>query len=108
MEALRQSYSYRQLFGQFSCGISTGKNWLLHFKAEHYHNEHISGRFKHFFLTDIDFTFNFRDSMEMNLAAKNLFDRRIYDYVQFGELSKMQTVYHVRPRNILFSLYFRI
>ncbi|SUB77229.1 Outer membrane cobalamin receptor protein [Porphyromonas macacae] len=108
MEALRQSYSYRQLFGQFSCGISTGKNWLLHFKAEHYHNEHISGRLKHFFLTDIDFTFNFRDGMEMNLAAKNLFDRRIYDYVQFGELSKMQTVYHVRPRNILFSLYFRI
>lgn len=76
--------------------------------AEHYCNEYQVNKYKHFFLSDAEFTYGFNNGIELNLVMRNIFDTQTYDYVLLDNLSRSQTFYHIRPRNVLVSIYFKL
>lgn len=102
----------RQTFNRFtqkmSCSIAPANNWHIRMTAEHYCNEYQVNKYKHFFLSDAEFTYGFNNGIELNLVMRNIFDTQTYDYVLLDNLSRSQTFYHIRPRNVLVSIYFKL
>lgn len=105
---LNLNNTFNRIRGQFTLGISPTKSLTARLTTEHYHNEYTINQYKHFVFTDIDVTYSFYSGIELNLAVNNLLGHQTYDYTIMGNLTKTQTIYQIRPRNALVSIYFKL
>lgn len=87
--------------------ITPNERWYLRLVGEHYVNEVAEGVMKNFFLSDIDLTYSFKGGWEINIAASNIFDQKIYSYSYYNELSNTSKAYNMRGLNIMVNLFFR-
>ena len=81
--------------------------WVVHLSAEHYSNEIAHGVRKQLLLADAELTCSLKGGWEVNLTARNLFDRRTYAYTLYDGPAAFRKSYLLRPRNITAGVFFR-
>lgn len=99
--------SYKNLSQQFSSNFIPSKKWYLQLTAEHYYNEISKDVSKHFLLADAEFTYIFTGGWEFNLLVRNIFNQSVYSYTGYDGLTSISKEYHIRPRNVIASVFFR-
>lgn len=108
MASIDQRQTYQSLTQQLSCTIIPTTNLFVSLMGEHYCNEYQPRQFKNFYFCDANITYSLRNGVELNLSVRNLLDNQVYDYIIQDNLSHSRISYHIRPRNILVGVYFRL
>lgn len=98
---------FRNISQILSLNFTPGRNWYFQIKGEYYHNEIAKDYFRHFFLADASFTYNFKNGWEINLLAKNIFNQKSYSYSVYDGLTGISREYAIRPINIMAGVFFR-
>lgn len=75
--------------------------------AEHFLTRFSDSSVSNLFLFDASATWRINGKVRLSLTANNLLDRRRYEYVNYGTLSRSEYSFRLRPRNILLSLQVR-
>lgn len=75
--------------------------------AEYYHNETMPGNYKDFFLTDVKVGYKFRH-FDLTLSLSNLLNNNTYSYVVVSDLIRNSSTNHIRGREFLITLYYRL
>ncbi|MDE6510928.1 MAG: TonB-dependent receptor, partial [Muribaculaceae bacterium] len=58
-------------------------------------------------LLDASAVWRASNRVRLSLTANNLLDKRRYEYVTYGTLSRSEHIFGIRPRSLLASLQFR-
>ena len=75
--------------------------------AEHYLTRFPDGNTGNLILLDLSAAWRIRPKLRLSLTADNLLDRRHYDYVTYGTLSRSQHRFDLRRRTLLATLQWR-
>ena len=75
--------------------------------AEHFLTRFPAGNTANLVLLDASAVWRVNDKIRLSLVACNLLDRRRYEYVNYGILSRSEHTFTIRPRSILASIQFR-
>ena len=75
--------------------------------AEHYFTRFPEGNSSNLILLDLSAAWQIRHRLRLSLTADNLLDRRRYDYVTYGTLSRSQHRFTLRRRTLLATLQWR-
>lgn len=75
--------------------------------AEHYLTRFPEGNTGNLILLDLSAAWQIRPKLRLSLTADNLLDRRRYDYVTYGTLSRSQHRFDLRRRTLLATLQWR-
>lgn len=75
--------------------------------GEHFLTRFPDSSVSNLLLFDASATWRINGKVRLSLTANNLLDRRIYEYVNYGTLSRSEYSFRLRPRNILLSLQVR-
>lgn len=75
--------------------------------AEHYITRFTEGYKSQLVLLDASAVYRLNNSIRLSLTARNLLDKRNYEYVEYGNLSSSEHTFSIRPRNILASVQYR-
>ena len=81
--------------------------WSLRLTAEHYSNEIAPRLRKQLLLADAELMCSLKGGWEINVSARNLFNRRTYAYTLYDGPSTFRKSYLLRPRNLTVGLFFR-
>ena len=106
MPSAGTSYGLDNLSHCLKCDIIPCKEWLFSVTAEHYYNEIAEGTAKHTFLMDASITRVFKH-FEVNLSGTNLLDNKRFTYVIYDGVSRTYRSFNIRPRNIMFGVFFQ-
>lgn len=77
------------------------------FGAEHYLIRFPEGNVTGLILLDASAVWRVNDKIRLSLTADNLLNRRQYEYVNYGTLSRSEYIFQIRPRSILASIQYR-
>lgn len=72
--------------------------------AEHFLTRFPEGNTSNLVLLDVSAVWRLSGRLRMSLTADNLLDRRSYEYVTYGTLSRSEHCFGIRPRSILASV----
>ena len=75
--------------------------------AEHYLTRFPQGNSSNLILLDLAAAWQIRHRLRLSLTADNLLDRRRYDYITYGTLSRSQHHFDLRRRTLLATLQWR-
>lgn len=99
--------AYANLSQRLTLHLTPHRMWAVHLSAEHYNNEIARGVRKQLLLADAELTCSLKGGWEINLTARNLFDRRTYAYTLYNGPAAFRKSYLLRPRNITAGVFFR-
>ena len=77
------------------------------FGAEHFLTIFPEGNTAALTLIDASAIWNAGNKIRLSLTANNLIDKRRYEYVTYGTLSRSEHAFNIRPRSILASIQYR-
>lgn len=103
--ALRTTYT--DLSQRLTLHLTPTRTWHLRLALEHYRNELARGTAKHLLLSDAELTCTLRGGWELNVTARNLFDRHTYAYTLYDGPAAFRKSYLLRPRNLMAGVFFR-
>ena len=72
--------------------------------AEHFLTRFPEGNSANLLLLDASAVWRISDKLRLSLTANNLLNRRHYEYINYGTLSRSEHKFTIRPRTILLSL----
>lgn len=72
--------------------------------AEHFFTHFPEGNSANLILLDASAVWRINDRLRLSLTANNLLNRRRYEYVNYGTLSRSEHKFTIRPRSLLLSL----
>lgn len=75
--------------------------------AEHFLTRFPEGNTGNLVLLDASAVWQLNGKTRLSLTADNLLNRRRYEYVTYGTLSRTEHTFRIRPRNILASIQYR-
>ena len=75
--------------------------------GEHYLTKFPEGNFSNLILLDASAVWKINSKIRFAATANNLLDKRCYEYVNYGTLSRSEHRFNIRSRSILASLQFR-
>lgn len=75
--------------------------------AEHFLTRFPEGNTANLMLLDASATWRFNSKVRLSLTANNLLNRRLYQYVNYGTLSRSEHHFRIRQRTILASIQYR-
>lgn len=81
--------------------------WQFTLGAEHFLTKFPEGNVENLVLLDASAVWNFNSKVRLSLTANNLLNKRHYQYVTYGTLSRSEHSFQIRPRNILASIQYR-
>ncbi len=81
--------------------------WQLTLGAEHFLTKFPEGNVENLVLLDASAIWHVSSKVRLSLTANNLLDKRHYQYVTYGTLSRSEHSFQIRPRNILASIQYR-
>lgn len=84
-------------------------NVFLHFTlgAEHFLTSFPEGNCANLTLLDASAIWTVSNKVRLSLTVNNLLDKRNYEYVTYGALSRSEHIFSIRPRTILASIQYR-
>lgn len=77
------------------------------FGAEHFLTRFPEGSIAGMLLLDASAAWHVSSKIRLSLTGNNLLDRRRYEYVSYGTLSRSESRFRIRPRSIVASLQYR-
>lgn len=75
--------------------------------AEHFLTKFPEGNVENLILIDALAVWHVSSKVRLSLTANNLLDKRHYQYMTYGTLSRSEHSFQIRPRNILASIQYR-
>lgn len=81
--------------------------WQFTFGAEHFLTRFPEGNIEYLVLLDASAVWHVSSKVRLSLTANNLLNKRQYQYVTYGTLSRTEHSFQLRPRNILATLQLR-
>lgn len=81
--------------------------WHFTMGLEHFLTSFPEGNTENLLLADASVVWNIKNKIRLSLTASNLLDKRSYEYINYGTLSRTEHSFRIRPRNILASVQFR-
>ncbi|MCM1140459.1 MAG: TonB-dependent receptor, partial [Muribaculum sp.] len=81
--------------------------WQFTFGAEHFLTRFPKGNVENLVLLDASAVWHVSGKVRLSLIANNLLDKRHYQYVTYGTLSRSEHSFQIRPRNILAAIQYR-
>lgn len=81
--------------------------WQFTVGAEHFLTKFPEGNVENLVLLDASAVWYVSSKVRLSLTANNLLDKRHYQYVTYGTLSRSEHSFQIRPRNILASIQYR-
>ena len=82
--------------------------WHIAFGAEHYYTRFSTGQTASIIFLDVSVRWLLSKSVDISLAATNLFNETDYRYTSFGSLSESLYSFNIRPRNIIIKIQIKI
>lgn len=82
-------------------------SWQLSFGAEHFLTRLPAGNVKNLILMDASAVWRVSGRVRLSVTATNLLNKRQYQYVTYGTLSRTEHSFQIRPRNVLISVQYR-
>ncbi|MBJ2184048.1 outer membrane beta-barrel protein [Muribaculum intestinale] len=99
-----RTHSFNQ---KFYATIMPHDRWQFTLGAEHFLTKFPEGNVENLALLDASAVWKAGSKLRLSLTANNLLDRRYYQYVTYGTLSRSEHQFQIRPRNILASIQYR-
>lgn len=65
------------------------------------------GNISNLMLPDASAVWKINNKIRLTLTANNIFNKRIYEYINYGTLSRSEHFFRIRPRTILVSMQYR-
>lgn len=81
--------------------------WQFTLGAEHFLTRFPEGNTENLVLLDASAVWHVSSKLRLSLTANNLLDKRHYQYVTYGTLSRSEHSFQIRPRDILASIQVR-
>jgi len=81
--------------------------WQFTVGAEYFLTRFPEGNTENNVLLDASMVWQLSSKIRLSLTANNLLDKRQYQYVTYGTLSRSEHSFRIRPRNILASIQYR-
>lgn len=103
-ELTNKTHSFNQ---KLYATIMPHDHWQFTAGAEHFLTRFPEGNAKNLVLIDASATWHVSSKVRLSLTANNLLNKRHYQYVTYGTLSRSEHAFQIRPRNILASLQYR-
>lgn len=75
--------------------------------AEHFLTRFPEGNSSNLILLDASAVWRLSNKIRLSITANNLLNKRSYEYVNYGTLSRSEHIFHIRQRTILASLQYR-
>ena len=75
--------------------------------AEHFLTRFPEGNTANLVLLDASAVWRLNNKVRLSLIANNVLNRRSYEYVNYGTLSRSEHHFRIRPRSILASIQYR-
>lgn len=80
--------------------------WLtINMQGEHYYNQITAEQSQHLYWIDAGLTFKACKHLELSASVTNLLNCKTYSYIIYNGLSSVSRQYTIRPRNIMFGIY---
>jgi hypothetical protein len=109
---------YRLKFGDISnntlsfnqklyASVIPNDRWQFTFGTEHFLTRFPGGNIQNLILLDASAVWQLSNKIRLSLTANNLLNKRHYQYVTYGTLSRSEHSYQIRARNILASIQYR-
>ena len=77
------------------------------FEAEHFFTRFPEGNSANLALLDASAVWKANQKIRLSLTANNLLNKRSYEYVTYGTLSRTEHIFRLRPRSIVASIQYR-
>lgn len=98
------THSFNQ---KFYATVMPHDRWQFTLGAEHFLTKFPEGNVENLVLLDASAVWHVNRKVRLSLTANNLLDKRHYQYVTYGTLSRSEHSFQIRPRNILASIQYR-
>lgn len=98
------THSFNQ---KFNATVMPHDRWQFTVGAEHFLTKFPEGNVENLVLLDASAVWHVSNKVRLSLTANNLLDKRHYQYVSYGTLSRSEHSFQIRPRNILASIQYR-
>ena len=98
------THSFNQ---KFYATIMPHDRWQFTLGTEHFLTKFPEGNAENLVLLDVSAVWNVNSKVRLSLTANNLLNKRHYQYVTYGTLSRSEHSFQIRPRNILASIQYR-
>lgn len=92
---------------QLSLNLSPFKRLDLNLSGEHYYTLIATGQSKHLFWLDASATCKITSGLELSLSVSNILDNKTYSYTIYSGLTSVYRQYSIRPRNVLFGIFWK-
>ncbi len=103
-ETTNNNHSFNQ---QLYASIIPNDRWQFTVGAEHFLTRFSEGQTDNLILLDASATWHISSKVRLSLTANNLLDKRQYQYVTYGILSRTEHSFQIRHRNILAAIQYR-
>ncbi len=107
LEINREANDYRSLDQNLFVTVMPTDHLDFTAGAEHYLTRFPEGNCAAMLLLDASATWRLNGRIRLSLTAGNLLDKRRYQYVNYGTLSRSEYSFALRPRTILASIQYR-
>lgn len=89
--------------------MTLSPNDFFHFTigAEHFLTRFAEGNISNLILLDASAIWKVSNRVRLSLTANNLLNKRTYKYVTYGNLSRSENIFMIRPRAIIASFQYR-
>ncbi len=98
------THSFNQ---KFYATIIPRDRWQFTVGAEHFLTKFPEGNTENLVLLDASAAWHVSNKVRLSLTANNLLNKRYYQYVTYGTLSRSEHSFRIRQRNILATIQFR-
>lgn len=99
------SHSFNQ---KFYATVMPRDRWQFTFGAEHFLTKFPEGNVTNLVLLDASAGWHLNSRVRLSITGNNLLNKRRYQYVTYGTLSRSEHSFQIRPRNILASIQYRL
>ncbi len=99
-----ESTSYNSFTQALFATIMPNDFWHFTVGADHFVTYFPEGSKSNLVLFDASAVWRINDRMRLSLTATNLLNKRMYEYVNYGTLSRSEYTFRIRPRSIIASL----
>lgn len=101
---VNQTHSFNQ---KLNASVMPHDRWQFTMGAEHFLTRFPEGNTENLVLLDASAVWHVNRKIRLSLTANNLLDKRRYQYVTYGTLSRSEHTFQIRPRNIIASIQYR-
>lgn len=98
------THSFNQ---KLDASIIPSDSWQFTLGAEHFLTKFPEGNITNLVLLDASASWYLKRNIRLFLTGNNLLNRRSYEYINYGTLSRTEHSFRIRPRNVIVTLQYR-